>query len=416
MTDRTPVRKTTKKSKQGRRDFGKVRQLPSGRWQATYRSPDGTSHNAPTTFESYDAADTWLAGVQTDQARGVWVRPDLNGGGVRFDAWAEDWLATRVKIGPKTRAGYEALLRNHINPALGHLALKDVRRATVLRFVTDMVTTGAKPGTVRNAHAVVSAVFRHAVEDGRLTRNPASRIELPHAARVEVVPLQPDEVEAVAQAVETRPGNPARERAEQHHPEWSLLVRFAAYTGLRAGEIAGLRVGRVDTMRGTVHVRETVVYLGGKYLERQPTKSRQHRTVPMPRGLTEALALHIADRADDPDALVFPDADGGPWHEVWWYDNVFTPALRRAGLPSRIRFHDLRHTYASRLLHQGESMLAVSRLLGHSTITVTERTYAHLFPDALDRMTERLDATFRQHTAEPVEVAQVHQIGRSASA
>jgi integrase len=418
MTDATPVRKTKKRkaSKKGRRTWGRTRRLPSGRWQASYPTPDGSLRHAPTTFETEGAADTWLANTKADLSRGVWVDPTHNGGGVHFDVWAEDWLATRVKISPKTRAGYEALLRNHINPFFGHHALKDVRRATVLRFVTEMVTSGAKPGTVRNAHSVVSAVFRHAVEDGRLTRNPASKIDLPEADHEEVIPLTPAEVEAIAQAIETRPENRSRRRTEEHHPEWSLLVRFAAYSGLRSAEIAGMRVGRLDLMRGEVHVRETVVQLGGKLLERQPTKTKQHRTVRIPSGLVDELARHTADRAGDPEAYVFPDIKGGPWREVWWYQHVFKPAVRRAGLPDRIRFHDLRHTYASRLIAQGESLFTVARQMGHSTTKVTESRYGHLFPSTLDALADRLDVTFREHTAAPAQVAQVHQIGRSATA
>ncbi len=407
MSDATP----TPKKRTSTRPFGSTRKLPSGRIQARYYDASGVRHTAPMTFPSKTDAKAWLAAQQTDLNRGEWLNPTQNGAGITFAAWSKDWLDTRSDITRKTRSGYEALLRNHVLPFFGHYRLKEVNRSTVLRFVRVMEDKGAKPGTIRNAFAVLSAVFRHAVEDGRLAKNPTRDVKLPAIPKEEdVVPLTPEQVEALAQAVAVRPAY--RKRPAEYHPEWSLLVRFAAYSGLRAGEIAGLRSGRVDLLRSTVRVTETVVSLHGELLEGQPPKTKQKRTVNIPRSLSEDLAVHLGDRATDPKALVFPDPDGGPWDEVYWYSNIFKPALRRAGLPASVRFHDLRHTYASLLIQQGEPLFAVSRQLGHSTTNVTESTYGHLFPSTLDAMSARLDATYRRAGSTPVEGAQVHQIGR----
>jgi integrase len=418
MTDATPpkAKPVTRRRKGGRRSFGAVRALPSGRFQARYRGPDGVEHAAPTTFASYADADGWLAAQQTDLNRGSWVNPTREGAGVTFAAWSQDWLDTRVAIAPRTRVGYESCLRLHINPVLGPHKLADIRRSTVQRLVARMVDAGAAPKTVSNILIVVSAVFRHAIEDGRLLRNPTQGVQVPTRTHNEISPLLGDEVEALARAASVRPAH--RDRPEEEHPEWGLMVRFAAYTGLRAAEITGLRVGRVDLLRGVIDVRQTAYVVQGEMLVDQPTKNRQARQVPIPRGLADDLAAHLAatGHAGSPRAFVFPGPNGEPIRQGWFYNRIFKPAVVRAGLRSNVRFHDLRHTYASRLIDQGESMFTVSRLMGHSSITVTEGTYGHMFPHVLDAAAGRLDTTYRQHTAAPEKTAEIREIGRSATA
>jgi integrase len=160
---------------------------------------------------------------------------------------------------------------------------------------------------------------------------------------------------------------------------YGLLVRFAAYTGLRAGELAALRVKRLDLLRGTVRVVESASEIGGR-LVLGSTKTYAERTLRLPRFLRDDLAAYLAGRPRDPDGYVFTAPKGGPLRHNNFYQRIFCPALARAGLPAQVRFHDLRHTCAALLIAQGAHPKAIQVHLGHSSIQVTMDRYGHLFP------------------------------------
>jgi integrase len=140
--------------------------------------------------------------------------------------------------------------------------------------------------------------------------------------------------------------------AEAIVPPYGLLVRFAAYTGLRAGELAALRVKRLDLLRGTVRVVESASEVGGRLITGS-TKTHAERTVRLPRFLRDDLAAHLASRPRAPDAFLFTAPMGGPLRHNNFYQRLFCPALLRAGLSEQVRFHDLRHTCAALLIAQG---------------------------------------------------------------
>ena len=176
----------------------------------------------------------------------------------------------------------------------------------------------------------------------------------------------------------------------------------APRTGLRAGEISALRVGRVDPIRGRIEVAESAAEIGsvpGGIVYDDP-KTYERRTVPMPRNLADEIADHLMSRPSDPNAFVFTAPGGGPLRHNNFYNRHFKPAVVHAGLPTRTRFHDLRHTNAALLVAQGANPLSIKQRLGHSSITVTFDRYGHLFPELEQEMTERLDAALRVAKAE----------------
>ncbi len=174
---------------------------------------------------------------------------------------------------------------------------------------------------------------------------------------------------------------------------YDLLVTFAAWSGLRAGEIAGLRVGRVDTARNRVEVRETVINLGSERRADTPKSDKSRRTVPLPPPLARLLAAHVAAHGLRPEDYVWACVDGGALDYPTFYRRSFLPAAERAGL-GHVRFHDLRHTYASLMAHQGEDLYRVSRWMGHSTIAITADLYTHLFEGEDAALQSRLSAAF----------------------
>ncbi|MGH9277870.1 MAG: tyrosine-type recombinase/integrase [Acidimicrobiales bacterium] len=193
--------------------------------------------------------------------------------------------------------------------------------------------------------------------------------------------LTPEQVSALADAIK---------------PEmYATLIRFAAYTGLRAGEIGALRVGRLDLLRGTVEVAESLADLGG-HLEFGATNNYARRHVPLPPFLGDELGAYLATGPSNSDDLVFSAPRGGPLRHGLFYRRAFKPAVLAAGLPEELRFHDLRHTYGAFCIASTADPYAVMRRMGHSPITVTYNTYGHLFPERDAEITDRLEDLFRR--------------------
>lgn len=350
-----------------------VRKLPNGRWEASYRDPRRKERIR--TFRTRGDADRWLSSVKTDVARGEYVDPRLARS--RFDDWADEWLATTAHLKPKTRAGYATDLRVHVLPVFADLSVGSIQQVDVKRFVADMLAEGAAPGTVRNARKVLRLVLGTALGSGAIRANPCDGVRVPASPKTDMVFLAPEQVEALAQAIE---------------PEYATLVRFAAYTGLRAGEVDALRIGRLDLLRGHVLVAESVTEvdrLGPVFGE---PKTYQRRSVTLPTFLRDELAQLLSEREAGPDDFVFPSPDGSVLRHKSFYRTKFKPAVLAAGLPPATRFHDLRHTCAALCIALGAHPKAIQERLGHSSITVTLDRYGHLFPKLDEALTDRLDA------------------------
>jgi integrase len=187
--------------------------------------------------------------------------------------------------------------------------------------------------------------------------------------------LEATEVEALAQAI---------------RPPYGTLVRFAAYSGLRAGQIGGLRVGRLNLLQRRVEVTEALKEVNGR-LYFGGTKTHERRTVHIPRQMCDELGAYLGGRPHRPTDLVFTAPEGGPLRHNLFYRRSYKPAVAAAGLPAALRFHDLRHTCAALLISQGHQQYEIMRHLGHSSITVTVDTYAHLFPSRAEAVADTLE-------------------------
>jgi integrase len=168
-------------------------------------------------------------------------------------------------------------------------------------------------------------------------------------------------------------------------------VLVLGYCGLRWGEAAGLRVHRVDTMRGRLEIAEAVSDVNGQLIFGTP-KSHQSRSVPVPGFLRDRLAEHLAGM--DRDSLVFTAHRGGTLRSGTFRRSVFDPAARAVGLEGFVP-HELRHTAASLAIASGASVKGVQAILGHASATLTLDRYGHLFGDELDAVADRIDAAAR---------------------
>ena len=369
-----------------------TRNFPNGGWEARWRDPDTRKWRGKT-FARKVEAQRFLSRVDADMQRGIYSDPQL--ARTLFRQVAADWLATNPGQKIKTRIGYESLLNNHVLPFFGDMAVGKLSKTTVRQWIAELEAKGAGPGTVRNAFRnVLKPVLDVAVEQGCMPANPAVGVKLARSVRQEMLFLTADEVAALAQAI---------------GPPYDLLVTFAAYTGLRAGELGALRVKHVEMLRGRVTVAESVAEVVGHGLIYGPTKTYAVRTVTLPTFLRDPLTLHLAARAKDPDAFVFTAMHGGPLRQGNFYRRYFKPAVFTA-LPShlhRLRFHDLRHTCAALLINPPVSAnpKVVQTRLGHSSIQVTFDRYGHLFPGWDEQLNERLEAVHRE--ARPAATASV---------
>lgn len=312
--------------------------------------------------------------------------------------WADEWLSTTVHLKPKTRVGYESALRAHVLPALGGLSIARVDQPAVRRFLAEMTAAGAAPGTIAGTRKVLRLVLATAVGAKAIATNPCDGVRVPRSARSEMHFLIHDEVEALAHTI-THPavragGHGAGPHWRTDFPEFGLLIRLAAYSGLRAGELEALRWKSVDLLGAGVHVVEAVQEVCGHGLVFGPTKTYARRRVPLPRFVIDELAEYQS-HPFHPDALVFTAPDGGVLRHRNFYSRHFRPAVGLAGLPSDFRFHELRHTFAALLIAEGAHPRSIMERMGHSSITVTLNTYGHLLPSLEERLTDALDVRGR---------------------
>lgn len=358
--------KTTGGRKQRTTRYGK-----GNRWRARYLDPDG--RECSRTFARKLDADRFLSSVESDKSRGLYLDPD--GGRRRFGDYALAWAATQVHR-PSTRAKVETHLRRHILPTFADRPLGAVRRSEVQAWVRGLSDELA-PATVGVVVTYLSAVFKAAVDDRLIPASPCSRIVRPRVEPARVDPMATEDVLALAAAV------PDRYRA---------LVMLAAGTGLRQGEALGLTLDRCDFLRRLARVDRQLVTLTGEPSRLAPPKTAASvRTVPLPAVVVDSVAAHLAAYPVTPTGYLFTSAAGLPVRRTS-LAAILRAAVARAGLPTAVTFHDLRHYYASLLIRQGESVKVVQARLGHASAAETLNTYSHLWPDSEDRTRAAVDA------------------------
>jgi integrase len=340
-------------------------------WRARWR--DQLGEQRAKSFRRKIDAEQFLAEVVTDLRRGSYVDP--RAGKVTLREYGEQWRAGQVHR-PSTVAHVETMLRRHVYPHLGHRQLGQITPSEVQAWVKGLSVELA-PATVKVVHGIVAGVFNAAVQDKVVTASPCSRTKLPKAARRQVVPLETEAVESLAAGID---------------PRLRALVMLAAGTGMRSGECFGLTLDRIDFLRRTVTVDRQLVLVPGRapFLAEPKTEASQ-RTIPLPVVVVDELAAHLASHPAGPDGFVFTDRRGEPLRRTSFSATVWSPARKAAGLPATVRFHDLRHYYASLLIRHGESVKTVQVRLGHASASETLDTYSHLWPDSDDRTREAVD-------------------------
>jgi integrase len=291
---------------------------------------------------------------------------------VKLEELAGSWLQSQTHLRPRTQEIYASALRLHVLPRLGRLRVSEINEDHVVALIRDMQHGGYATWTIRGTLAPLRRILKHAARRGIIAGNPFDRLEQNERPKGDAAPhriLQHEDVEAVLNAA------PGRYRA---------ALAVAIFTGLRRGEILGLRWCDIDFRAAELNVRHQ---LGRDGRLSEPKTIRGKRTIPLPPWLVETLAEHRSrsPHHGDPD-FVFATAQGTPMDGRNFARRSLKAALKTAGLerpgqPS-VRFHDLRHTFASMMINQGTDVEYLSYLLGHSSPDITLRVYVHGWANA----------------------------------
>ncbi|MBI3455457.1 MAG: site-specific integrase [Candidatus Rokubacteria bacterium] len=319
-----------------------------------------------------------------------------------FAEHAESWLKSyvAVQLKPSTQDMYETALRKHWTPTLGARPLTAITREQVKTRLGEMLTAGLRPSRVKGALNILRACLNAAVEDGLILGNPAAR-----AGKFAGRAGSSREVEAFsAEELSTLLAT-----AERDWPEAYPLVLTLARTGLRIGEALTLQVDDLDFNRRELWIRRTwgsrKKALGDRRIN--APKNNRVRRVDMSQQLCRVLQGHVSLKQAEaivagqkPSAWLFSGPEGQPITPGAFWQNTWKPLLRRAELRHRGP-HTLRHTFASLLIAQGESLAYIRDQLGHHSIKMTVDIYGHLVPGANKAAVDRLDDATGRNRAHP---------------
>jgi integrase len=348
------------------------------RWRARYVDADG--REVAKGFARKADATNWLENITSTIVTGTYVAPGA--GAVTVGQMHAQWLKTQAHVKDSTKAARASAWAVHVHARWQDIAVAEVQTSAVRAWVTELAEGSAAP-TIENALGVLRMVLTLAVEDKRIPRNPCDGVKAPRRKHSVRAYLTHQQVAELAAAM-------ARD---------ALVIRFLAYTGLRYGEMAALKVQNFDMLRRRVNIRESVTEVAGKLTWSTP-KNHERRSVPFPKFLVEDLAAQMeGKRRED---LVFSAPAGGVLRIATFRTRVFNKAVDQLrgldddGEPTtdwpRPTLHDLRHTAASLAISAGANVKAVQTMLGHKSAALTLDTYADLFPDDLEAVADAFDA------------------------
>lgn len=379
---------------------GSIVRRGDGRWMAMMtigRDPaTGKLQRVALYGKTRQAVADKLSQALSDRSRGTFVAPHKLTVGEWLDTWLRDYKEPKLR--PISYDSYAMLIRLHIKPALGHVPLKDLRPDQVQRLYNAKRDAGLSPRTIRYIHTVLHGALKQAMKTQLVGRNVTEATELPSGKTRTMRPLTLEQVQQFLAAV--------------RDDRLFAAVFLALGTGLRRGELLGLRWQDLDLDAGVLHVRQTLVRVGNheggtgdrktRLIFQAPKTEQSRRVIPIPGQIIETLRRHKARQAEErlllgeayeDQGLVFCQANGRPI-DPRNFTRSFERLLKQAGVP-RIRFHDGRHTFATLMLELGEAPKTVQTMLGHTKISTTLDIYSHVSLDLERKAAARLNAVLR---------------------
>jgi len=319
------------------------------------------------TFTRRKDADAYATTIENDRLTGYVVDPA--GGRVTVRDLAERWITSDPRKRANTIGRDRSALRVHIVPAIGDRQLRSISQTDVQGLVNGW-TGKLAPKTVHRTYGVLRAALTFAVNAGLIARSPCRNVKLPQLLRNHWRVLAPDDVLAIVDAMDER---------------YRAMVWVSALLGLRWGEVAGLRVARLDLLARTLTVAEVITRdAHGRPVVGPPKSEAGHRTLAMPTVLVDVLAEHMTRcglTAADADAYLFPAPGGAGWSYSNFRRRIWLPAIERAEMDG-VGFHDLRRMAATALVLENVDLKTAQTRLGHSDPRLTLAVYAQATTEA----------------------------------
>ena len=358
---------------------GSIRKRKDGRWEGRYTAGHDSQTGKPiyrnvlgrTQSEVKEKLKTAIKATQSlDSSKtgqytlGQWM-----------DVWYENYA--KIKVRPSSHQTYKGYIENHIKPNIGDILLEKLTTLDLQKFYKKLLSNGRvdrleskgqpkglSPKTVRNIHQILSSALKLAQEQRIILTNPAEGCALPKVEHREMKTLPVEQLQSFL-----------REAKDSGVFE---LYYLELATGLRRGELLGLKWEDIDLEHGDLRVRRQIARINGRVVEAPLKTKNAYRTLPLAEDTVSILKEQKKKVGSSP--WVFPSATGGPISP----DSVLHMlhrVLKRAGLPE-VRFHDLRHTFATLALQNGVDIKTVSGMLGHFSAGFTLDTYAHVTTSA----------------------------------
>jgi integrase len=348
-----------------------------------YRMPNG-KQKWVSGFSSKAAARAELNETLASMQKGAYIESKT----ATFADFAEGYIAMRTSIRGSTSSAYASIIRKHLIPYFGEVKLQDIRLDTVQQFVVEISSTMATK-TLRNVVTLLRVMLASqkgtsAIKLGYLRYDPLQGVEIPTVIPKQIIPPTAEEVWKLIDS------------ASKLNGVAYGIVYLAAFTGMRRGEILALHFDDINWFQQEIIIN--------KALSKSPaddgihkwmwklgaTKSRKSiRRIGLSENVLKLLAS-VKQQSSNRSGLIFPRETGCFIDPDYFDEYIFKPVRLAAGLAD-VRFHDLRHFFASMLIAQGESPKYICDQLGHSSIQVTFDAYGHLFPQAKTEAAEKLD-------------------------
>jgi integrase len=362
---------------------GSIYKRSSGNWQAQV-SIDG--RRLAKTFSSRLECQTWLQEISARKGKGLTFKRAK----ITYSDFVREWFeVAKAKLRPATVYQYEWALRLYLFPEIGSITLSDITPVVVQSFYSKLFNRGVSNRTVQAVHAILRRSLHVAERQGLLLSNAAKAVDMPSYEKPEMAVLSDNQVRSLlAVADKTQMG---------------LLIQLAVTTGMRKGELLGLKWCDVDWATSTVKVQRQLQRVARKGLLLVPPKTtRGTRSVHVGSETLRKLMNHhegMSKRFPSVSELtVFCSSIGTPM-EPRNLLREFKALLKKSGLPN-VRFHDLRHTAASIMLSNGMPVIKIARQLGHAKASTTLDIYGHIIPGLEVESVERIDALLNPTAAE----------------
>ena len=373
-----------KKRKNGQ---GTVRKRSDGRWEG--RHIIGYTENGKAITKSV-LAKTKLACIEklkNLQAEHSEAAPDKLKSNMRFGDWITYWYENHSKptIRPSTQKGYEALINGHAIPGLGHIPLNKLTQADCQKFLNEMKTNGRKSHrdtkgaamserSVRLCHLVIRMSLDRAVKDGHIKKNPILGVKLPQAEQKEMKVLTKEEIQ--------------RFLIQAKEEGLYELFLLELTTGLRRGEILALTWSDLNFETGELYISKQATLVGGRITISEPKTKAAFRNIILPPVMVEVIREYQKDAFSH---LMFPsrlkpDQPIDPGH----IRKRLQVILERAGC-KKVRFHDLRHTFATMSLEHGMDLKTLSTIIGHVSAKTTLNIYTHITSEMQENAAASID-------------------------